>query len=108
MPRLFYKAFIMNMQLERRVILDQSISLELFSSKRFGKYINNLVLSFAGIHDDVTFIHVVPEKVMIDIYMFGLLLLDRVLCHIDSTCMVSYYRLASFFDSKILKLLFYP
>ena len=78
MPRLFYKAFIMNMQLERRVILDQSISLELFSSKRFGKYINNLVLSFAEIHDDETFIHVIPKKVMIDIYMFVSLQLDRV------------------------------
>lgn len=63
-----------------------------------------MVISIAKSHNDKTFFNIVPKKVMSDVNMFGVFMLNWVLGRVDSTCIVAHDMNKSSIDSKIFEL----
>ena len=86
----------------------QPISFELFSTKSFGKYIGNLVLSFAELHNNMSLFYIVSQKMVTYIDVLCPFMVNRVLRHVHSTSIVAPDGNTAHVYPKVQQLLFDP
>jgi len=86
----------------------QFVYLDQVPSQVFCEDISNLIFGLLELHDDISFVNIIPQKVISHINILSPFMMEWVLRHIESTCVITQERDNMSNPSKNIKLLFDP